>query len=182
VSRGGHLSGLMLPLPSDDRTITPGGHWSMVRVGLARFLIVLLCTVALLWQTAVSSGALLSSRCECAMGGQRSASEPDHGCPCCAKNRHQPPRCPACGDNERDASCCSPSPSDSAPCRCWSHRHDTQVAESYRDRLERQEMSWVGWLDVPATPTVDHVRPLETRTAFRPPGVRLQSLFCVWRI
>ena len=48
--------------------------------------------------------------------------------------------------------------------------------------LDRQELVWVGWIDVPSVTSVDPVRPLEMRAAFRPPGVRLQSLLCVWLI
>jgi hypothetical protein len=154
----------------------------MVRVGLLRLLVVSACIGVLLLQTAVSSGALQSCRCECSIRGQRTASEPDHACPCCAKNRSPAPHCDACVESDSESSCCSPGTSDNAPCRCWSHRHETQVAESHRDRTDRQELVWVGWIDVPSVTSVDPVRPLEMRAAFQPPGVRLQSLLCVWLI
>jgi hypothetical protein len=154
----------------------------MVRVGLQRYLVVVACLGALLMQTALSAGALQSCRCACTIRGPHSASESAQPCPCCAKVRSPAPHCDGCVESETESSCCSRGTSDNAPCRCWTHRHETQVAEPYRDRLDRQEMIFCGWVDLPAEPSVGHVRPLEVRTAFRPPGVRLQSLLCVWLI
>ena len=173
---------LMLSLVGEPRTIHSGGYWSMVRVGLPRYLVVLACLGALLMQTAVSSGALQSCRCACTIRGPHSASESAQPCPCCAKDRSPAPHCDACVESETKSSCCSRGTSDNAPCRCWSHRHETQVAEPSRDRHDRQELSWCGWIDLSSAPFIDLVRPLVLRTAFRPPGVRLHSLLCVWLI
>ena len=187
--QGNGRARLTLPWPYKRRTITTGGTWSVVRIGWLRILVVSVCTVALLLQTVVSSGALQNCRCECAMLGHRAVPKSTaQGCVCCAKDKPAQPCCEACGKMEHAspptsaASCCSDRPSDGTPCRCWSHRHESQVAEPCRDRIQRHAVTLVGWVEPQWTTTVDSVRSLEVRSVFRPPGVRLQSLLCEWLI
>ena len=145
-----------------------------------------MCVSVLLFQAVASAGAI--RRCYCRHGdGANCCSpsrpvQPSAGCCCSHKAEATPSRCgePRVGGIR---SCCDEQRTGAVPCRCSMRSEQTQVYEPYRVRCDRAELLPVSWVDVSQVASAgDFSNPGVQPCVIWNPGVRLQSLFCVWLI
>jgi hypothetical protein len=136
-----------------------------------RWLTVVVCASVVLLQAAVSSGAL--RHCRCGRAGQN----------CCqAKPAPAPSACCCALAAEKAAGCCCTQGAGFVRCECSKQSQPTQTAERPRMHEAEVDLAVLAWVAPPVVPAVDVSPAIATPPALWPPGVRLQSLLCVWLI
>ena len=148
-----------------------------MRTRLPRLLIVLMCVGVLLFQAAVSAGAIRFCRCHhtgghCCCSVARAAARPA----CCCSHHAAAHRA------EATSTCCGGEQSPKQGCQCSIRSDDTPVSGPSRARVAQVNAPLVAWLELPSAPLAAPAAPCVEPPAIWPPGVRLQSLFCVWLI